>query len=675
MTPRVMTRRGGHADDNLPFNGPMGYSTSSWRKVLRRRRLARARWVIPVIFVALVMLALAPMLLVYFLHIDDKSASDSGAGPGSSARYPAVDDASAIMHDPVTESARNISEHVVNLQQPREPPSDRKLDEREIVLHQTDRRNVSTLQDPQIGKLQQAIPQERDKGRSIADTPFSERPHDVMPSPSPWPRDEYPPPERLYGTSGERCFSLGVNLEAESLWQVNSRALCYIPTPICLSGSHLEHVITFQPRGSGSCNVLQVESGRTRRATEAELDGTCTRFRTQRVVSMFGSVEHFHPNYSAWKEQVDAQSGNRIGKNIKWHSANSGDLAILIPKYDWSWNICHYNRIWQYTLYVIRNLQLFVDDAKDIRSVQILFRAKSDYKSLWAAGMRDATLSAMQKQTGLRITVGKVRFDPWHDFQCFPRAILLGQEGRVDAYPFLNDTAVWSKESQEKDDHIPVIPHDALWMRQAAYRSFGFFESAAEISENGTFTSIPVPPLTVSNILRSPKSKRRFNEESRIWFDTMLMSLAENYGLDVRYTRFSAAMPLSEQAGLMRGIGMAVGIHGANFVNTIFMSPAGALFEIFPWRYVRYYYAGGANSGLRYSFHETSHGDDHHCDFSSFCFMKYRESVLDLSQHDREIIVQRLDRAMRYLRDLHRQFPTGRIPLVRRGNIYSLPLS
>jgi hypothetical protein len=514
------------------------------------------------------------------------------------------------------------------------------------------------------------------------------------------------PPEALYGTSDERCIALGDRSEdvrsgtaaERQLWQPNSRAMCYMGSPVCLYGTRLEKVLSFAPRGSGRCEVMSVKTGMTRRMESAEMDGdSCARFRQRRITSMFGEQEVF---YAAGFEEFRATNGSiklphrRHYHAIEWHddtsAATAGEqeaadahssLSIVIPKYDWSWNICHYNRIWQYVVHVIRNLHLFVPDTSSVKSISITFRAKYPYNNAWATGIREATLPALERLTGLKISVDKARYSRHRDFLCWHRAIFLGQEGRVDAYPFLNDTDVWSKRNQIFDDHMPSIPHDSLWLRSVTYETFGLHpvgnttERALDgsIGGNVTFTSIPVPPLVVAHVLRSAWSKRRFSSASRHWFDTTLRATAEEYGIAVREVRFNKNMKLAQQASIMRDVGLAVGVHGANFVNTIFMPPAAALFEIFPWRYVRYYYAGGANSGLRYSFHEVAQGHDHHCSASPSCFFKYREAQMDLSADDQKTVSLRLHRAMKYLRDVNEAFPTGHIPLVRSGNSYSIP--
>jgi hypothetical protein len=321
-------------------------------------------------------------------------------------------------------------------------------------------------------------------------------------------------------------------------------------------------------------------------------------------------------------------------------------------------------------VYVVRNLRVFVSDAHAVSAVNIYFRTKYPYSDVWTAGIRAAMLPALQAETGLRISIARLRGTGGVTHHCVRRAVLLGAEGRVDSYPFLNDSAIWTPASQARDDHIPRIPADALWMRSVVYAAFGLPAPAA-VAENGDYESVPVPPLVVAWLQRSVRSKRRLDDKSGVWFRETLASLATVYGFSVRDVRCNGTIALSEQAAALQSAGLAVGIHGANIVNTIFMPPAAALFEIFPYKYVRYYYSSGSNSGLRYSLHEVETGLERSCTEPIKCMLQYRESKLSLTAYDRRVIVARLERAMLYLRGLRDLYPSGRIPLRRHGNMYS----
>lgn len=425
-------------------------------------------------------------------------------------------------------------------------------------------------------------------------------------------------------------------------------------------------MLSFDRRGTGSCSVVQVERGTLHDARLAGLNESCAAFRTRYMASMYGR-EMFY-SWDRWRRYVSELSSGAKRKPVVWES----DFAILIPKYPWSYNICHYNRIWNFVIYVIRNLKLFVPDSDKIKTVNILFRSGYAYNENWHKGIRNATLNFLERQVGMKITVGHLRFNYQHDFQCLRRGILLGREGRIDSLPFLNDSSVWQPEMQRDDSHWPAIPHDSLWFREAVLNSTGL-GTVGKYSGPGVenFLSVPVPPRRVAVLLRSERSRRRLSKQAHVWFHSTLSDICTKHSLDLVYIRNTAKLTLKQQVEQMRNVGFAVGLHGANMVNTVFMPPGGAVFEIFPWKYVRFYYASGGNSGLRYSFHEPESGIDRNCSFSTLkCFMRYRESVIFLSPNDRAVVQGRLEAAVAYIVKLHRLYPTGHMPLRRKGNSY-----
>lgn len=478
------------------------------------------------------------------------------------------------------------------------------------------------------------------------------------------------PPASLYGTSSERCFIIGNNVASNESWHMNSRALCSLNSPICLNGNQLQHVYTFAPRGSASCDIAAVANQKLVRADTHGLNESCAAFRRRHVIKIYGD-EKF-----AELEPFLDYLGSKTFKDPKYHAASwHSDFAIIVPKYPWSWNICHYNRIWNFVIYVIRNLSFFAPHApRNTSSVDVLFRSGYQYTSNWPRGLREVTIPAVEKETGLKIRVGQIRHDIRREFQCVRRGILLGDEGRVDAFPFFNDTDICSHEEQKNDNHWPTIPDQALWTRHATYTSLGM-DDGAKFDGPGisNFRSIPVPPKRVVFLKRNPKSPRRLTTLGKVWFEKTLSDLARQHGFEVRHVRFRKEMSLGDQVKQVRDVGLAVGLHGANMVNTMFMPAGSAMFEIFPWRYVRAYYAGGLNSGLRYSYHEPETGVDKHCSFDTYCFMRYRESVIYLSQKDRNEVQRRISNAMTYIIDLNTRFPNGSIPLEKHGNFYSIP--
>ncbi|CAN8062829.1 unnamed protein product [Agarophyton chilense] len=491
-----------------------------------------------------------------------------------------------------------------------------------------------------------------------------------------FPPEQNPPAPSLYATGSERCFSLGlpdaVNRtlhrgDPASFWQMNSRALCYSARPVCLYGRSMRSLLSFEPRGSSRCQVLSVSHEQLHEASDVGLNESCAAFRTHYVGAMYGN-EVFY-SWKLWQQFVEKKTyTNPRHHAVEWKS----QFAIIVPKYNWSYNICHYNRVWNFIMYVIRNLHLFVPDADQVKDIDVFFRSGYKYNQHWHVGIRNSTLPYLQRQVGKTIRVSKLRYDYLRDYQCIQRAILLGREARIDAFPFLNDTPVWRPEQLVSDSHWPVIPRDALWLRNAVLTENSLGSLATSVVDGiEQFDHISLPPRRVGFLERSPRSKRRLTPSGRIWLESTLEELCVKHGMEYRHIHTSAAMSFKEQVNQVQSIGMAVGIHGANMVNSVFMPVGGALFEIFPWRYVRYYYASGGNSGLRYSFHEPERGYERNCSFEeATCFMKYRESVIYLSESDRDLIYKRLENSIMYITALHRAFPDGNIPLRKEGSMY-----
>lgn len=488
------------------------------------------------------------------------------------------------------------------------------------------------------------------------------------------------PPRRLYATGAEACYAVGLPKsisvprkgDPASFWQMNSRAFCYNAKPMCIYGRAMNNLLSFDPRGSSSCHVVSVKQLALVDARSHGLNESCAAFRRRYIADIYG--REIFADYNSWLVKAQEQARPPHAKHMPVYWASS--FAIVVPKYPWSYNICHYNRIWNFIIWIIRNLKLFIHDVDpaSIRHIHIFFRVGYRYNMLWHTGLREATVGAMEKELGLNITVTKLRFNPQFDYQCIHRGIWLGREGRVDSFPFFNDSEVWSPEDQRNDTHWPHIPHQALWLRQAVARYSGVADAANYSTEHpDQFSSIPVPPRRVAVLQRSPYSKRRLTARGNAWFDLTLRKLCLKHNMKLSYVRTSAAMPFKDQAGMMRNVGVAVGLHGANMVNTMFMPAAGSLFEIFPWRYVRFYYAAGSNSGLRYSFHEPRGGVERHCQFSSpSCFFKYRESLIYITAADQREIYARLDKAIGHVAHLHEMYPGGVIPLTKDGDLYHL---
>lgn len=575
----------------------------------------------------------------------------------------------------------------------------------------------------------------------------------------------------------------------DAYWAINSRALCVVG-PVCFGGGHLERMVTFTR--SVSCHAVDATGARLPPPADGRPPlladpAACAKLRARRVTSMFGhSAVAEDP--AAWFAAAAAEYPPRGPREhtFRWHDS----LAVIAPKYEYTSNICHFGRAWQFSLHVLRHLVKYVhpegldsrgvaamaatavrdsefdargggagaatvrqvtsgdatagvavagaDDAGTVvdedppeapgtydapppvppPEVELRFRSGLQWAGAWKQGLREATLGAISAEAGTSVSYGKVRLDPRSHFQCFRRAVLLGAEGAVDAFQFLNDTPVVTAAELGADAHVPRVPREALAFRETVYRYAGLPSQLADSSklrvhpqavaattaaDSGDATAaapgvsraampppprtggdaaadggadvirLALPPRSISYLLRAPRSRRRLNVYGERSLRTMLLRLADEYHWKYTTTSFSGAQPLAAQVAAVRGTGVAVGVHGANLVNAQFLPAGGALFELFPFRYVRFYYMAGGNAGLRYSYHTATHGVERDCATDSWCFLHYRESILQLTPADMEAVEARLRGAMEWVERLWQAFPDGWVVLSGRGADYHFP--
>lgn len=349
--------------------------------------------------------------------------------------------------------------------------------------------------------------------------------------------------------------------------------------------------------------------------------------------------------------------------------------------------------------------------------MELRFRSGLQWAGAWKQGLREATLGAISAEARTSVSYGKVRLDPRSHFQCFRRAVLLGAEGAVDAFQFLNDTPVVTAAELAADAHVPRVPREALAFRETVYRYAGLpsqlaagnvlllhpqaaaaAAAAAAADGGGAAPAAPavsrvaggplptppgdgpadvirlaLPPRTISYLLRSRGSRRRLNTYGELSLRSMLSRLAGEYRWSYTTTSFTSTQALAAQVAAVRQTGVAVGVHGANLVNAQFLPAGGALFELFPFRYVRFYYMAGGNAGLRYSYHAAGQGVERNCSTDSWCFMHYRESVLQMRPADMVAVEERLRGAIEWVERLWQAFPDGWAVLSGRGADYHFP--
>lgn len=215
-------------------------------------------------------------------------------------------------------------------------------------------------------------------------------------------------------------------------------------------------------------------------------------------------------------------------------------------------------------------------------------------------------------------------------YVCFRRALI---PGYLKARFFINDVEYPSKfpslQSTAKD--APTVPRDSLRMRE---KVSALVDSNPQISKRRKEIVL----------LDRTGSRRVFGPEAREQVLGMINKVAEEKGYTFNITSFDK-MRFEDQYAIMKKVSIAVGIHGANLVNTMFMPPLSALIELFPFGFKHEMYMNGGNAGLKYYSYQMKNGEQfkgpkvyrsvEQCiRFSKECKMHYRDAALQVEAED-----------------------------------------
>lgn len=86
----------------------------------------------------------------------------------------------------------------------------------------------------------------------------------------------------------------------------------------------------------------------------------------------------------------------------------------------------------------------------------------------------------------------------------------------------------------------------------------------------------------------------------------MLSTIASDNGCSFEVVNFSNMSFSDQYAEMRRDVRLAIGIHGANIVNAMFLRPGAALVELFPYGFDHDMYKRGGNAGVRYEGYSMS---------------------------------------------------------------------
>lgn len=215
-------------------------------------------------------------------------------------------------------------------------------------------------------------------------------------------------------------------------------------------------------------------------------------------------------------------------------------------------------------------------------------------------------------------------------FVCFRRAVIPGfLKGRF----FINDMEYPSTKPslQSSKKGAPDVPRDSLRMRERV---------------SALFDNTPAFAKREKEIMLLDRggSRRVFGKEAREKVLSMMEKVAKEKGYKFTVTKFEK-MKFVDQYQAMKKVSIAVGIHGANLVNTMFMPPLSVLFEIFPFGFRHGMYVNGGNSGLKYVSYMMKNGTafdgpklyksvDQCIRLNQQCKVHYRDATLNVNDDD-----------------------------------------
>lgn len=369
-------------------------------------------------------------------------------------------------------------------------------------------------------------------------------------------------------------------------------------------------------------------------------------------------------------------------------------VAVVVPAYPWTGNIFHYTYVIGFVTHVLSDLERVLAlrrgaaaaGAPPPTRVTLIFRGPVAAtlvpwnaavtsimfrRRLAAAGVVDIAVQSLGEDETADVSNSTGNAAP---LTCAHSAVLLGMRGHHNIWPFANGTAV----STAGDS----VPAQAVAFRRAVYDEFNVTATRLpplpRRADGNVFVkrfAFDPPPLVVgysrrhSEPLPPPggrlvKNWRRFSPEDEEWFRGMLRGEAARAGADYREVEITSSMSFGDQARWFAGVGLVVGIHGANLVNAMFAPPFSGLIEVMPGGHESLCYVGGENSGLMYAYHTAADStrEESFCQPDQRCwptmYRQHRRVKIGTEEHRTQLRKLVRDGLARIVQ-LRQRFPKG----------------
>lgn len=495
----------------------------------------------------------------------------------------------------------------------------------------------------------------------------------------------FPNPNSLHSQLPDHCILIGSDPSRNSPWLENSRALC-LTTSICLR-NRIERKFYRIHNRTTTCALSRTDTPPNSTDPAARFQrrfSSCEAFRRSKVVCAYGinyifNRDHCPEEHTLGDTDLFAQNNNN--NTVRWLD----ELTVLVPEYPYRRNIYHYSAAISHVAFVAAHLEELLADWRRTagtrrtlvpsthggmpRTVNFVFRDKHDNNG-WQQGFFQALFEGLIPSFGYQPRVQFLGRLEANDTTCIRNAVQMGFFGDVNAWPFANGSEV-ALDGRS-------VPAEALQVREAVYRASGVESLEIGSAHNGSLRkTLRTPPLVVryarrmgredlsdavGNNVKGESIGRVFTVEDEKWFGKMLREEVEGRGLELRVGKTRNTETFAEQVRAMADVGLVIGIHGANLVNSMFMPPFGGMVEIFPYGAVSRCYQAGMNSGLAYwTYQATEAVGGFRCTERGIkCQLKYRNQNIYLGNaSDRKKVRILLREAVTHLMALHRKFPAG----------------
>jgi len=165
--------------------------------------------------------------------------------------------------------------------------------------------------------------------------------------------------------------------------------------------------------------------------------------------------------------------------------------------------------------------------------------------------------------------------------------------------------------------------------------------------------------------------RRRVDDATLEFIKGFLTTVAERNGYTFEMVLFED-MSARKQIEVMRTVALAIGVHGANLVNAIYMPKLSSLIEIFPFRFYHVMYERGGQSSVQYAAFGLEKGVDYpsvlngsqtvaDCiHYDPACKIFYRDGQLKFNEQDKAKFISLVEKQLRYIEFL--AFRGGVVP-------------